>query len=213
MKTRVLLADDHRMFRQALRSMLADEADFEIVAEVSDGVELLQAVQQAMPDIVVMDIGMPNMNGIEATRLLLQRHPKTKIIALSAVFDRDSVLEMMKAGASGYILKTAAGDELKRGLKAVRTSGKYFCPVSSNIVMESIMESQLTQASRVRLSSRERQVLQMVAEGKSSSKIAEQLHVALATVNVHRRNIMRKLDLHSAVELTKYAIRNGMTNS
>jgi DNA-binding NarL/FixJ family response regulator len=213
MKTRIVLADDHRMFRQALRAMLENEPGIEVVGEASDGIELLQVVQQTLPDVVCIDIGMPNLNGIEATRRLLALHPATKVIGLSAYNDRNFILDMLKAGAAAYVTKNEAGDELLRALKAVRLNRKYLCPDIADVVMGAMINTQEVKSGTVRLGARERQVLQMVAEGMTSTQIAENIHLAPSTIEVHRRNIMRKLNLHSVAELTKYAIRNGMTNA
>lgn len=212
MKTRIVLADDHRMFRQALRAMLESEPGVEVVGEASDGIELLQIAQQTLPDVVCIDIGMPNLNGIEATRRLLALHPAIKVIGLSAYNDRDFILDMLKAGASGYVTKNEAGDELLRALKAVRLNRKYLCPDIADVVMGAMINTQEVRSGTVRLGARERQVLQLVAEGMTSAQIAECIHLAPSTIEVHRRNIMRKLNLHSVAELTKYAIRNGLTN-
>jgi two-component system NarL family response regulator len=211
MKMRVLLADDHQMFRQALRAMMAGEPDIEVVDEASDGVELLRVALETEPDVVCMDIGMPNMNGIDATRRLLAMRPGIHVIGLSAFHDRDFILDMMKAGASGYVTKNDAGEELMRAIRAVQLNRKYLCPAVADVVMRNMFDSADLKAGAVRLGDRERQVLQMVAEGLTSSEIAERIHLAPATIEVHRRNIMRKLNLHSVAELTKYAIRNGLT--
>jgi two-component system NarL family response regulator len=213
MKLQIILADDHQMFRQALRAMLEKEQDIEIVAEASDGNELLRLATEVPVDLVCMDIGMPNMNGIEATRRLLAIRPDVKVIGLSAFHDRDFVLDLMKAGASGYVTKTEAGDELLRAIQAARVNRKYLCSDVADIVTGALINNPDEKPDSVRLGSRERQVLQLVAEGMTSVQIAASLHVSPSTVEVHRRNIMRKLDLHNVAELTKYAIRNGLTTS
>ncbi|MBI4983801.1 MAG: response regulator transcription factor [Rhodocyclales bacterium] len=212
-KIRVLLADDHKLFRHALRAMLEDEPGIQVVAEASDGYELLKLAASVAVDIVCMDIGMPNMNGIEATRRLLAICPDVKVIGLSGFHDRDFVLDLMKAGASGYVTKTEAGEELLRAIQAVKVNRKYLCSDVADIVTGALVSNPGGKSGAVRLGSRERQVLQLVAEGLTSSQIAEDLHVSPSTVEVHRRNIMRKLDLHNVAELTKYAIRNGLTTS
>ena len=212
MKTRIVLADDHQMFRQALRAMLENEPGIEVVGEASDGIELLRVAQASLPDVVCIDVGMPNLNGIEATRRLLALHPAIKVIGLSAYNDRDFILDMLKAGASGYVTKNEAGDELLRAIKAVRLNRKYLCPDIADVVMCAMINTQEIKSGAVRLGARERQVLQLVAEGMTSMQIAESIHLSPSTIEVHRRNIMRKLNLHSVAELTKYAIRNGLTN-
>ena len=212
-KTRILLADDHHLFRDALRAMLEGEPDLEIVAEASDGHELLKLASAMPVDVVCMDIGMPNMNGIEATRRLIAICPDIKVIGLSAHHDRDFVLDLMKAGASGYVTKTEAGEELLRAIQAVRLGRKYLCTEIADVVTAALVGDPNGKSGTVRLGSRERQVLQLVAEGHSSTQISENLHISPSTAEVHRRNIMRKLDLHNVAELTKYAVRNGLTTT
>lgn len=213
LKTRILLADDHQMFRHALRAMFSGEPSIQVVGEASDGVELLELASRVAADIVCMDIGMPHMNGIEATRRLLALCPDIKIIGLSAQCDRDFVLDLMKAGAAGYVTKTEAGDELMRAVQAALLNRKYLCPDVADVVTRALVRNSSDKSGAVRLGTRERQVLQLVAEGRSSIQIAEELHVATSTAEVHRRNIMRKLDIHNVAGLTKYAIRNGLTTS
>ena len=212
-KTRVLLADDHQMFRHALRTMLEQEASIEVVGEASNGQELLSVAAKTETDVVCMDIGMPQMNGIEATRRLLAINPDVKVIGLSAFTDRDFVLDMLKAGASGYVTKAETGEELLRAIRSVRQNRKYLCPEVASALTGALIDGSNGTAAAPRIGPRERQVLQLVAEGHTSAEIAERLHVAFSTVEVHRRNIMRKLDLHNVAELTKYAIRNGITTS
>jgi len=213
MKTRVILADDHQMFRHALKIMLEKDHGIEVVAEAGDGVELLRVAAETKADVVCMDIGMPRMNGIEATRRLLALNPGVRIIGLSALTDRDFVLDLLKAGASGYVTKGETGEELLRAIRSVRVNRKYLCSEVAATVTGALLESGDGSPATPRLGPRERQVLQLVAEGFTSAQIAERLHLALSTVEVHRRNIMRKLSLHNVAELTKYAIRNGITTS
>jgi two-component system NarL family response regulator len=212
MKIRVLLAEDHRMFRDALRVLLDKESDIEVVAEVGDGLELLESVRMLAPDIVCMDIGMPNLNGIEATRRLLDLHPRIKVIGLSAYTEKHFVLDMLNAGALGYIAKASAGDQLLSAIRAVQVNRKYLCPMVAATVAEALVNAAGNGDSSpaARLSSRERQVLQLIAEGNTSPQIGERLHVSPATIDVHRRNIMRKLSLHSIADLTRFALRNGI---
>lgn len=212
MKIRVILAEDHQMFRDALRALLEKESDIEVVAEVGDGIELLDRARQLAPDIVCMDIGMPNLNGIEATRRLLDLFPKIRVIGLSAYTEKHFVLDMLGAGALGYIAKASAGEQLLNAIRAVQTNRKYLCPMVAATVAEALFSNNNGDSSpAIRLSSRERQVLQLIAEGHTSAQIGDRLHVASATVDVHRRNIMRKLNLHSIAELTRFAMRNGIT--
>lgn len=208
---RVLLADDHRMFLHALRAMLEKEKDIRVVGVAGNGSELLAHAAAQDFDVACVDIGMPEMNGIEATERLLALRPQIKVIGLSAFSDRQFVLDLLNAGARGYVTKAEAGDELLRAIHAVQGGKTYLCPDVAATVANALMEGSPGQHATPRITARERQVLQLIAEGHTSARIGERLHVAPSTVEVHRRNIMRKLDLHSVAELTKYAIRNGIT--
>lgn len=210
---RVLLADDHQLFRDALRVMLEKEPTIQVVAETGDGLEVVNLAEKMSPDVVCMDISMPGMNGIETTRRLLTSCPTVKVIGLSAFSDQRYIIEMLNAGASGYITKAAAGDQLLRAIKAVLVGQKYLCPDAATAMARALPDRNDTPnaAPASSLGARERQVLQLVAEGHTSAQIAGHLQMAPSTVEVHRRNIMRKLDLHSVADLTKYAIRHGLT--
>ena len=213
MSIRIVLADDHKMILAALRSLLEKEIDIAVVGEAGDGAALLELVERTAPDIAVVDVGMPGMNGIEATRRLLAARPVLKVIALSAYSDKRFVLEMLDAGAKGYLIKASAGDELPRAIRAIAQGQTYLCPeVAGTIVEAARGKSSPEVNAAAKLGQREREVLALLAEGKSSSEIAARMHIAASTVEVHRRNIMRKLDLHSVAELTKYAIREGLTS-
>lgn len=214
MKLKVLLADDHKMFREALRAMLSREADLEIVAEVGDGRDVLTEAAKCRPDVVCMDVGMPGLNGVEATRRLVSAQPGVRVIGLSAYSDKRFVMEMLNAGAMGYVTKGDAGDELLRAIHAVCRNQTYLCPEVASGVVEALRGNVADAISpSPQLGSREREVLQLVAEGMTTPQIADRLHLAPSTVEVHRRNIMRKLNLHSVAELTKYAIRAGLTSA
>lgn len=214
MKLKVLLADDHKMFREALRSMLAKETEIEVVAEVGDGRDVLIAAAKTKPDIVCMDVSMPGLNGVEATRRLVAAQPGVKVIGLSAYSDKRFVMEMLNAGAAGYVTKGDAGDELLRAIQAVRKNQTYLCPEVAAGLVDVLRGNSADAVSPLpQLGSREREVLQLVSEGMTTPQIAERLHLAPSTVEVHRRNIMRKLNLHSVAELTKYAIRTGLTSA
>lgn len=210
--TRIVLADDHQMFRHALRALLKPVAGIEVVAEASDGEELLEVVLRHQVDIVCIDIAMPGMNGIEATRRLLALAPHVKVIGLSAFSDRQFVQDLLDAGATGYITKAEASDELLRAIDTVQRGRIYLCPDVAATVTQALLDNGARDTATPRITARERQVLQLIAEGHTSVQIAERLHLAASTVEVHRRNIMRKLQLHSIAELTKYAIRNGITS-
>ncbi|MER2552732.1 MAG: response regulator transcription factor [Thauera sp.] len=211
MSLRIVLADDHQMFRHALRALLARDAELEVVAEAASGDEVL-AIAEAQPvDLVCMDIAMPGMDGIEATRRLLARHPGVRVIGLSAFADRQFVIDLLSAGARGYITKAEAGDELLRAIRTVREGRTYLCPDVAATVADALRDRPGLYAAPPRLTARERQVLQLIAEGLTSVQIAERLHIATSTVEVHRRNLMRKLDLHNVAELTRYAITSGIS--
>ena len=206
MTLRVLLVDDHQMFRDALRALLERDANLEVVAEASNGTDALRLAQQTAPDIVCMDIGMPGINGVETTRLLMAAQPTLKVIALSTFAERHYVLDMLKAGAAAYVTKAEASEELMRAIDAVQRNRSYLCPDVATLIAGSIAGHEKADLMPARLGSREQQVLQLVAKGHTSATIATMLNIAASTVEVHRRNIMRKLDLHSVAELTRYVI-------
>jgi len=213
MSARVLLVDDHAMFRQALRGMLEKEAGIEVVGELGDGAQVEEAVARLTPDLVVMDISMPTVNGIEATRHLMARFPQLRIVALSAFGYKQFVMEMMEAGALAYVVKSSAGEQLMQAIQSALKGVPYLCPEATATMVAASRGNRgaLGTAARVNLGRREVEVLRLIAEGKSSPQIGQQLHIAASTVDVHRRNIMKKLDLHSVVDLTKYAILMGLT--
>lgn len=209
MKQRVLLADDHQLFREALRSLLEKDPQFEIVAETGDGIDVIRMARETSPDIVCMDVNMPGMNGIETTRQLKAAWPDVKVVALSAYCDQRYVLDMINAGALAYVTKAAASVELLRAIESVSGNRSYLCPDALDSV-RGVLSGGAEEKQSPQLSAREREVLQRVATGLTSVQIADQLHIATSTVEVHRRNIMRKLDLHNVADLTRYAIRSGI---
>ena len=215
MRIRVLLIDDHAMFREALRVMLEKEPDIEVIGELGDGALVEQTVARNVPDVVVMDISMPTVNGIEATRRLLASHPQLRVVALSAFGYKQFVMEMMDAGALAYVVKSAAGEQLVHAIHSAMEGKTYLCPETAATLVEasrSRTQQSPSQAGKVRLGRRETEVLRLLTEGLSSPQIGEKLHIAAGTVDVHRRNIMSKLELHTVAELTKYAVRIGLTN-
>ncbi|HMN93914.1 MAG TPA: response regulator transcription factor [Hydrogenophaga sp.] len=214
MSIRVLLVDDHTMFREALSALLAKASGIEVVGEASDGTEVEALADSLQPDVVVMDVSMPDLNGIEATRRLLARYPALRVIALSAFVYRRFVLDMLNAGAVGYLSKTAAGDDLVRAIRQASARKVFLCGESSTVLANAACgdETAAGQSTRNPLGRREREVLCLLAEGKSSAQIGALLHIAPSTAETHRRNLMRKLDLHNVAELTKYAIREGLVN-
>jgi two-component system NarL family response regulator len=213
MSVRILLADDHQMLRDGLRSILASEEGLEVVGEAGDGHTAVALARELRPDVVVMDIGMHGLNGVEATRLIKAENPRVKVLALSTYSDKRYVLSVLEAGASGYVLKASAFDELRRAIRAVSENKEYLSPDITGAVVEARVRKPTEPGASVYtvLGSREREVLQLLAEGCSSPEIARRLHISASTVETHRRNIMRKLNLHSIAELTKYAIREGLT--
>ena len=214
MSIRVLLADDHTILRLALRVLLAREADLEVVADVGSGSEALRLAAELTPDVVVMDISMPGMNGIEATRQLIATVPDVKVLALSTHMERHFISQMIEAGAKGYVVKSADGEELPRAIRTVAQNRVYLCTEVAAIMVDVMRRQASDQVSNgERLDPRECEVLALIAEGKSSQEIASGLNIAAGTVLAHRRNISRKLGLHTIAELTKFAIREGLTSS
>ena len=211
---KVLLADDHAMMRDGLRAVL-ERAGVQVVAEARDGHEAIAEASRARPDVVVIDISMPRLNGIDATRRLTTEMPGIKVIALSMNSDRRYVIAMLEAGAKGYLMKSAASEELLLALAAVSAGETYLSPAVAGGVVERALRagSPESEAPKTPLSAREREVLQLIAEGKSSKEIAKALGVAVPTVETHRRQIMTKLNLRTIAELTKYAIREGLTSA
>ena len=216
MSIRVLLVDDHTMFREALRLMLEKVSDIDVVGELGDGSLVVETVGQLAPDIVVMDVSMPNVNGMEATRRLLARHPKTRVVALSAYAYKQFIMEMMDAGAIAYVVKSAAGEKLVDAIHSAMAGKTYLCSEAAQTIVDATRRGGPTTQGlhdrRKRLGRRETEVLRLLAQGKTSPQIGEDLHIATSTVDVHRRNIMQKLELHSVAELTKYAVRAGLTD-
>jgi two-component system, NarL family, response regulator LiaR len=206
----VVLADDHAMVREGLRAVL-EKAGVCVVGEAANGREAVAIVLRLRPDVVVMDITMPGLNGVDAARRLTNELPSTKILGLSMNADRRYVTAMMAAGAAGYVLKNAAAEELLEALKVVTSGGEFFSPGIDGRVISTDASGRRT--AEKNLTFREREVLQLVAEGKSSKEIGAQLNIALPTVETHRRQIMDKLGLRSIAELTKYAIREGLTSA
>lgn len=214
MTTKIILADDHKIIREGLRSLLDQQADMEVIAETQDGLSTVRLTQKLLPDVVIMDIGMPEMNGIEATRAIVSSAKSVKIIALSMHSDKRFVLEMLKAGASGYLLKDSAFEELVTAIHTVMASQRYLSPKVTDVVVEEYLGNLTRNESTVFtiLTVREREVLQLLAEGKTTKLIAATLHVSVKTIETHRQQIMEKLNLRSIAELTKYAIREGLTS-
>jgi DNA-binding NarL/FixJ family response regulator len=213
-RIRVLLADDHRLFRDGLRTLLEQQADLEVVGVAADGQSVLTQVGTFRPDVVLMDVSMPGLNGLEATRHLRADHPDVAVLMLSMHVDHRFVVEALRAGALGYVPKDCEIGELSTAIRTVCRRQLYLSPsLAGRIVRDylALMGNRPDSAFSV-LSAREREVLQMLAEGRSAKDIAGTLRVSIKTVETHRKNIMDKLDIHSVAELTKYAIREGLTH-
>jgi len=215
MHIRVLLADDHKMVRQGLMSLIEKESGITVVGQAGNGRSTLKAVGETAPHVVVMDVAMPDLNGIEATRRLLKDKPDLKVVGLSGHADKQFVSQMLKVGASAYLLKDSAAEELVRAIRAVMVGKTYLSPDIAKGVVDQYVHTATCMEKNpafVALTDREREVLQLIAEGKSTKEIARTLGVSVKTVETHRRNIMEKLDIHSVAELTKYAVREGLTS-
>jgi DNA-binding NarL/FixJ family response regulator len=218
MSIRILLVDDHQMIRQGLRALLLKETAMTVVGEAQDGRTAVKLAAELSPDVVVMDLRMPDLNGIDATRQLIAQQPSVKVIGLSSSNEERLAGEMLRAGASGYILKDSAFEELATAIRTVMHNDVYLSPTVASVVVGDYVRGGATGDGEDRssvftvLSSREREVLQLTAEGKAIKEVAACLHVSIKTVETHRRNIMEKLDVHSVAELTKYAIRAGITS-
>lgn len=210
--TRILLADDHKIVRDGLRMLFEREPGLEVIGEAGNGWDTLKMVQKLTPDVVIMDITMPGLNGIDTTQKIVSEVPGTKVIALSMHSDRRFVSGMLEAGASGYLLKDCAIDELAAAVRAVTMNQTYLSPRIADIVVKNYVNKSGRNKSELfpSLTNREREILQLLAEGKSARQIAGFLHVSIKTVETHRRNIMFKLDLGSTAELIKYAISEGL---
>jgi len=213
MVTKILIADDHQIVRQGLRFLLEKESDLKVVAEAENGRTTVRLARELNPGVIIMDVAMPDLNGIEATRQIIAESPTTKVIALSMYADRRFVVNMLKAGASGYLLKDCAFEELIRAIRVVLAHKTYLSPgVTDILVKDCQMGTPMNEISAFALlTPREREVLQLMSEGNSTAKIADHLHVSVKTVESHRQQLMQKLNLRSVAELTKYAIREGLT--
>jgi DNA-binding NarL/FixJ family response regulator len=200
------------LIREAIGHLVASAAEFQCVGEASDGTECLARIEELRPDILVLDIAMPHVNGEQVAREVRRRHPNIKIIALSGYTDRQFVRAMSKAGVKGYVVKSASGRELIHALRAVASGKRYLSPEVTGAVMELWDEpsSGVSPSQSAILGKREREVLRLIAEGQRSVSIAAAMGITVATVEAHRRNILRKLQLHSAADLTRYAVRHGI---
>ena len=211
---KILIADDHGIVREGLKSLINKQSDMEVVGEAEDGRVAVQLTKEVCPDIVVMDISMPNLNGVEAVREILQYKPDTKVIILSMYTNKHIVKESLEAGASGYVLKSYLFDELLKALEAIKANEYYLSPHIAGIVIDDYVDQKSSDKKKdsIKLTARERQILQLIAEGKTIKEIARILHISPKTADANRRKIMTKLGLFNIAELTKYAIREGLTS-
>ncbi|NNF08359.1 MAG: response regulator transcription factor [Candidatus Eisenbacteria bacterium] len=211
METTVVLADDHALFLEGLRSLLAQEPDIRIVAEASSGAEAVDAVQRTKPEVVVMDVTMPGLNGIEATRQIVHQYPDTKVLCLSMHGGSEFVTAALERGASGYLMKDCPLEELVKAIRCISAGQMYLSPSVAGVAVSGLMAGATT-PSISNLSSREMEVLQLIAEGHETKHIAEKLHLSAKTVATHRANLTEKLGVRGTADLTKFAIRHGIAS-
>ncbi|MEW6586546.1 MAG: response regulator transcription factor [Nitrospirota bacterium] len=213
MNIRILLADDHKIIREGLKALIDRQSDMNVIGEAEDGRTTVRLAGELCPDIVIMDISMPDMNGIEATRQIVGHGPGVRIVALSVHSDKRFVAEMLNAGAAGYLLKDCAFEELVNAIHSVASNRSYLSPSITDLMLRDYRHilSKETLSVFSLLTAREREVLQLIAEGKSTKEIAHDLNVSVKTVETYRQQIMEKLDLHSIADLTKYAVKEGLT--
>jgi two-component system response regulator NreC len=214
-KIRVFLVDDHTVVRQGLRRILESDEEIEIVGEAGDGRTAIDLVQKLRPHVVVMDVAMPELNGIEATRQIVKRVEGAKVLVLSMHGDDVYVRQALKAGARGYLLKDSEDLDLIKAVKAIKAGGSFFSPPVSKVVLSGYLGDKAggeIDDGVARLTDREREVLQLIAEGKTNKEVAHALSVSINTVETHRKHIMEKLDLHNTAELVRFAIRTKMVH-
>ncbi len=208
---KILLADNHKLIIDGLRSLLSKQSDAEVVGEAHNGRMAVRLAHELSPDLVIMDIGMPELNGMDATRQIRAELPHIKVLAVSMHSDRQYVAGMLSAGASGYVVKDSAFMELAQAIQVVMNGGRYLSPNIIGVVVDDYVQ-RLAPVAGSKLSEREREVLQLMAEGHATVEVATRLHVSRKTIETHRKNIMQKLELHSIAELTKFAVREGITS-
>jgi DNA-binding NarL/FixJ family response regulator len=212
-KLRIPLGDDHTLLRQGLRKILQERPDWEVVAEAGDGRDAVRQALTVQPDIAILDIGMPLMNGIEATRQIVRRRPDIHVLILSMHANEAYIIQALKAGAKGYLLKDSADTDLIRGVAAVASGKSFFSPAVAKVMLDDYVRHLADKGIADRfdtLSEREREIFQLVAEGRSNKEIAELLSVSPATIETHRAHVLQKLDVHNTAELVLYAVRRGV---
>lgn len=209
-KIKVLLVDDHAILRAGLRSLLATYDDIEVVGEASSGEEAIRKVRELEPDVIVMDVLMPGMNGLVATRYILEKHPDARILMLTQYGNKEYVLPLLEAGAAGYVLKQAADTDFVKGIRAVYEGNSYLYPPIAKLVLEALMSGEDASDPDQMLTPREREVLVLVAQGYTNNEIADILYISPKTVDVHRTRMMNKLNLHNVAEIVRYAVRRHL---
>jgi two-component system, NarL family, response regulator NreC len=210
---RIVLADDHTLFRQGLRRVLEEQPGWQVIADASDGAAAVRLTMERQPHIVIMDIAMPRLNGVEATRQIVRRAPEVRVLILSMYSDDLYITQALQAGAHGFVLKDSADADLVRAVRDLAAGKSYFSPVVSKVVLDDYVRHLADRGISDRfdaLTEREREVFQLIAEGHSNKDIAALLHLSPGTVETHRARIMEKLDLHSAAEIVLYAVRKGV---
>ena len=211
-KIKIMVADDHAILRDGIRALLELHEDIEIIGEASDGNEAIEKARELMPDLIIMDIAMPGMDGLEATRRIRKRNPKAKVLMLTQHDNREYILPAIKAGASGYVPKRALGSELVSAIRAVQRGESFLYPSAATALIQDYLQQSKEEEPYDRLTAREREILKLIADGHPSRKIAEMLGLSIKTVLGHRAKTMEKLNLHNRTELIKYAMRKGLVS-